>query len=237
MQIKFEQGTLVFELLSDLRLSPEIIEDLHRQFDLRWDLRIKKFRAPASKLRPILDFLNQKGIHPQYKSISENPIGNTPKLEFTKSWQPFDLRKYQLEAFEHWTRQDNLGVVVLPTGAGKTRLGLFCIKTLAVTTLILVPTRVLLHQWFEVIRTYYNGKVGLLGDSQKSIESITIATYESAKNWGLKTISKEKPRRSIYSVINWQFSVLLINMLKFSDYRTRTIVLFYSSERSKHKKF
>jgi superfamily II DNA or RNA helicase len=47
-------------------------------------------------------------------------------------------------------------------------------------SLVLVPTRVLLHQWREEIARSYYGKVGCVGDGERSIEPVTVATFESA---------------------------------------------------------
>jgi superfamily II DNA or RNA helicase len=49
-----------------------------------------------------------------------------------------------------------------------------------VPALCLVPTRVLLHQWREEIARHYGAAVGCLGDGARSIEPITVATFEGA---------------------------------------------------------
>jgi superfamily II DNA or RNA helicase len=181
MQIKFEHGTLVIYTQSDFRWPQQILLELHKQFNILWDPRIKKFRAPASQRKLLLDFLKSQGYKP-----SENSQNNFNKQEHLRNWKSLELRDYQHEAFHQWSLKGERGVVVLPTGAGKTRLALFCMKAKAVPTLILVPTRVLLHQWAEVLQSFFLGKIGLMGDSNKQIENITIATYESAKNWMAK---------------------------------------------------
>jgi superfamily II DNA or RNA helicase len=179
MDIKFEQGTLVFYTPSDFRWQNDILENLKLKFNFLWDPRINKFRAPANKLKSIQSFLEQKKIHHQYLS-NYNVIKND---EASQNWHSIELRDYQFEAYEQWIKKEKRGVVILPTGAGKTRLSIYCISSISVPTLILVPTRVLLHQWAEVLQNYYKGKIGLLGDSQKNIEAITVSTFESAKHW------------------------------------------------------
>jgi superfamily II DNA or RNA helicase len=49
-------------------------------------------------------------------------------------------RRYQLEALTAWLQHRGRGVVVLPTGAGKTVVALMAIERLALRTLIVVPT-------------------------------------------------------------------------------------------------
>jgi superfamily II DNA or RNA helicase len=46
--------------------------------------------------------------------------------------------------------------------------------------LCLVPTRVLLHQWRASLAQHYGGPVGVVGDGLRTIEAITVATFESA---------------------------------------------------------
>ena len=60
-------------------------------------------------------------------------------------------RPYQKEALAAWLKRDARGVVVLPTGAGKTVLALMTIDALKLRTLIVVPTIELLYQWREAV--------------------------------------------------------------------------------------
>ncbi len=62
------------------------------------------------------------------------------------AWTIPVLRWYQREALERWDAANHRGVVALPTGSGKTVVALAAIAKLAVATLVLVPTRVLLDQ-------------------------------------------------------------------------------------------
>jgi hypothetical protein len=61
----------------------------------------------------------------------------------------FDLtpRPYQEEAISSWSRQGGRGVIVLPTGAGKTVVALIAAARLGLRTLVVAPTIELLHQW------------------------------------------------------------------------------------------
>ncbi len=69
--------------------------------------------------------------------------------------------------------------MVLPTGAGKTRLAIAAIARTKRPSLALVPTRVLLAQWVREISSAFGGQVGCLGDGERRIEAITVATFES----------------------------------------------------------
>jgi superfamily II DNA or RNA helicase len=60
-------------------------------------------------------------------------------------WKRLALRPYQEEALGAWNAAAKRGVVVLPTGAGKTRLALSAMATSGLRSLCLVPTRALLE--------------------------------------------------------------------------------------------
>ena len=92
-------------------------------------------------------------------------------------------RPYQEEARAAWLKRDGCGVVVLPTGAGKTVLALMTIDALKLRTLIVVPTIELLYQWREAVIERLGvaaAKVGVVGDGRKEYRPITIITYASA---------------------------------------------------------
>jgi superfamily II DNA or RNA helicase len=89
------------------------------------------------------------------------------------------LRPYQDAALWAWQQAGQRGLVVLPTGSGKTRLALAAIARLGGPALVLVPTRVLLEQWLRVLEAAYPGPVGCLGDGERRVEAITVATFES----------------------------------------------------------
>jgi len=100
----------------------------------------------------------------------------TPKLETT-----FKLRDYQVDALKFWTKADCRGIVVLPTGSGKTVLAVKAIEEQKCSTLVVVPTIVLVEQWRQVLQQAFNTPVGALGGGQEDIEPITVSTYDSAR--------------------------------------------------------
>src|SRR3712207_1003595 len=92
-------------------------------------------------------------------------------------------RSYQQEAITRWVDHDGRGVVVLPTGAGKTVVALMAIERTRLRTLVVVPTIELLHQWRAAIVERLQvpaAKVGVVGDGRKEWRPITVITYASA---------------------------------------------------------
>lgn len=93
---------------------------------------------------------------------------------------PIDLRDYQREAIESWRRSGGRGLVVLPTGSGKTRLALEVIRRTAKKTLIVVPTLDLMAQWQQNLIDLLEVKGGCWGGGEHLTAGITVSTYDSA---------------------------------------------------------
>ena len=93
------------------------------------------------------------------------------------------LREYQTDAVKKLSSNNWRGVIVLPTGAGKTLIGLEAIFRLRLRTLIVVPTLDLMNQWFSrliVLLGIPRSLIGLYGGGKYNIREITIVTYASA---------------------------------------------------------
>jgi superfamily II DNA or RNA helicase len=89
-------------------------------------------------------------------------------------------RKHQSAALDAWNHNQKLGIVCLPTGAGKTILAVMAIVAAGRSTLVVVPTLELLRQWHSVLSDYLGCEVGLLGGGSHAVLNVTVATYDSA---------------------------------------------------------
>ena len=91
-------------------------------------------------------------------------------------------RPYQREALGAWRKAGLRGVVVLPTGAGKTAVAMSAMERVGRSTLVVVPTLALLKQWYSVLQDAFGGSVtiGLLGGGYREITPLTVTTYDSA---------------------------------------------------------
>jgi len=91
------------------------------------------------------------------------------------------LRDYQLEALMAWFRNDRKGIIELPTGTGKTYIGMKVLEyyyNKGRNVMVVVPTEILLRQWREKILKYTIVKpheVGLLYGREKSFKRVTIS--------------------------------------------------------------
>ncbi|WP_256392619.1 DEAD/DEAH box helicase family protein [Natronoarchaeum rubrum] len=182
-----------------------------------YDPRSESYRAPAHRYGAVRDALAQRGVDDRVLDLPEVP-------ELASSYQ---LRGYQTDALDAWREGSGAaasaadaesgaaaesatdaetergvsaprrGVLELPTGSGKTVIGVAAIADLSTPTLVVVPTIDLLEQWREELETEFGGggsqrksgvrtgsaagvEIGQLGGGVQRVGPITVATYDSA---------------------------------------------------------
>ncbi len=164
---------------SDLILKPTGFLDLDGIKPLLiYDAKERLFHARIMDYYTIQRYLRNKG----YPVITYFSLHITLPADL-KSQLKLDmvLRDYQEDALRRWQGAKGQGVIVLPTGAGKTIVALEAIRRLGVMTLIVVPTLDLLSQWREALELLLHvSEVGILGGGKKDLKPITVATYDSA---------------------------------------------------------
>jgi superfamily II DNA or RNA helicase len=166
VRLQFDHGTIL------LRDVPTGVDALALPGVL-WDPRVEAFRAPAMMHAVLRARLLERGV--SFTDDVRPDAGRVPV-----AWQALDVRPYQAAALCAWDLAARRGVVVLPTGSGKTRVGLAAMAAAKAPVLCLVPTRVLLDQWLRAIREVHDDPVGCLGDGRHEVEAVTVATFESA---------------------------------------------------------
>ena len=134
------------------------------------------------------------------RNIFALPLINTAKLlpnfvrkkieykDEAKNYSEFDFRQkfqlkprpYQTASIEAWKANKKNGVIVLPTGAGKTHVATMAIEICKRQTLVIVPTLDLMNQWYELLLSTFNAEIGLIGGGFYEIGAITVTTYASA---------------------------------------------------------
>lgn len=165
MHLQFDRGTI---LLNDV---PQGL-DLTDAPGLLWDARVQALRAPAFMHPMLTRWLLERGV----KFTDTALVDHGP----TEGWADPGLREYQASALWAWELAGRRGVIVLPTGSGKTRVALAAMASTRLPALCLVPTRVLLEQWRHEIATMYPHQVGCYGEGRREVAPVTVATYESA---------------------------------------------------------
>lgn len=90
------------------------------------------------------------------------------------------LRPDQREALAAWQSAGGRGVIVMPTGTGKTEVALAAMQESRVATLIVAPVRDLMYQWHQRVLRGLGYDAGIVGDSLFNLQPITVTTYDSA---------------------------------------------------------
>lgn len=139
----------------------------------RLDDRVGGWRAEGMAYGPIILALHGAGV---------------PYLDRARAFQPLSLvladtrvpRDYQAAALGAWQSHGRRGVVVLPTGAGKSLVAQRAMALTQRPTLVVVPTLDLVAQWARQLEDAFGVTVGILGGGERRVEDITVATYDSA---------------------------------------------------------
>src|SRR4030095_15234916 len=91
-----------------------------------------------------------------------------------------EARPYQAEALEAWRKARGRGVIVLPTGAGKSHVAILAIDDKRRSALVVAPTLDLVRQWYDLLTVSFGGPVGLVGGGEHDVQALTVTTYDSA---------------------------------------------------------
>ena len=188
-ELAFDEGTLV------LRNMP--YENLKSAFPdkiWKWDPRADVWRIEALRYSEVKTRLDKNGWtflsadHPQStdaefdQATSEKAIlDNVPswnRVIFPSSRFP-PFRPEQKKAARAWVDRRK-GVLVMPTGSGKTEVALALMKKISMSTLIVAPIRDLMYQWQRRILSTLHYDAGIVGDGQFDVRPVTVTTYDSA---------------------------------------------------------
>ncbi|WIV66906.1 DEAD/DEAH box helicase [Natrialbaceae archaeon AArc-T1-2] len=175
--LAYEDGTVrVDGDLARLESPPSVLER---------DERTGTYRTPAYRYVDLRVALERAGLAVDDRVLSSPPLS---ALE-----SAYELRSYQHDALADWFDTDRwggladvpvdaapAGVLELPTGSGKTVVGLKAIERLGVSTLVVVPTIDLLEQWIRELEQEFSVPVGRFGGGEQRREPITVSTYDSA---------------------------------------------------------
>ena len=114
----------------------------------------------------------------------------------TSTGEEFILRSYQKEAIESFMAGGDgsrSGVIVLPSGAGKTVVGMGAMEKIKENTLIITTGTVAVRQWIREIMdksTIDPLRIGEYTGDSKEIQPITVTTYQILTHSTVKAAAK-----------------------------------------------
>ncbi|MFT5370333.1 MAG: superfamily II DNA or RNA helicase, partial [Candidatus Latescibacterota bacterium] len=164
IRLSYDEGTLI--LL-------DVDENFNPPSSFVWDSRVGRWRAQAHRFRDIVEAIREQDL--PIKNTA--PRYNRLKLTHQAEHEP---HPHQTEALQAWQTNENRGVVVLPTGSGKSYLALMAMAQVNRSTLIVAPTIDLMNQWYDLLTDAFDLDVGILGGGYHEINDLTVTTYDSA---------------------------------------------------------
>src|SRR5437764_353903 len=173
IRLAFDAGTLVVA-----GAPPDRLLDLP---GVRFDPRTNAHRAEARHYRAIVEHLR----------AHQTAYADDARTYQQTAW-PLRLERapfpHQTEAVDTWWRERGQGVVVLPTGTGKTFVAVLAIAKAARPALVVTPTIDLLNQWYGELSLAFGGTIGIMGGGYHDLQPLTVTTYDSAhiyvEKWG-----------------------------------------------------
>jgi len=139
----------------------------------RWDERTRCFRAPAIAYAEAVLALRAEKV--EYEDRARRYVELESHLVTHREPRPF-----QSEALVAFRRASGRGVVVLPTGAGKSHVAMMAIDDRRRSALVVVPTLDLVRQWYDLLRASFATTVGIVGGGSHDVKPLTVTTYDSA---------------------------------------------------------
>jgi superfamily II DNA or RNA helicase len=161
--LRFDRGSLRLEAPATVRVPPYFA----------WDERVGAWRTAAIN-------------HPRVREdaaayrfeVADDAARFFPPPPLRPALPP--LRADQQAAIDAWEAAGGRGVVVKPTGTGKTEIALAIVARHRAPTLVVAPLRDLMYQWQRRIRQGLGFEAGVLGDGRREVWPVTVTTYDSA---------------------------------------------------------
>jgi superfamily II DNA or RNA helicase len=161
--LSFDRGSLRLEAPATARVPPYFV----------WDPRVGVWRTAA---------LNHLRVREDAAAYRLDLADDAPRFFPAPALRPAlpALRADQQAAIEAWEARGGRGVVVKPTGTGKTEIALATIARHQAPALVVAPLRDLMYQWQRRIKQGLGFDAGVLGDGRQEVWPITVTTYDSA---------------------------------------------------------
>ena len=167
LRLAFAAGTLTME-----GLPPAHLRRLFGSLPWIWDARSQSFRCDA------LHYASVRQRLASSRPDCDDQVCRWPAVHWPRVVLP-QLRPEQSAAVSAWSKSRR-GIVVMPTGTGKTEVALAIMHEVAVATLVVAPVRDLMYQWHRRILGGLGYDAGIIGDNRFRVAPVSVTTYDSA---------------------------------------------------------
>ncbi|MEO1617226.1 MAG: DEAD/DEAH box helicase [Planctomycetota bacterium] len=168
--IQFHEGTLRVT-----GLDRDALTQLRSVIPIEWDTRDHCGRCDAMHLGPLQSWIRDH-IH---ADVVQELAADVTSLQI-ESKSRLKPRRDQLTAIDAFENAGRRGLIVMPTGTGKTVVALQLIARANRSTLVVVPVRDLMYQWHAKILEAFGIDAGLIGDGVHRVSPLSVTTYDSA---------------------------------------------------------
>ncbi len=167
IQLSYDRGTVVISCTAD-GFEPTNLPGV------LYDPRTMTHRAQGRHYRAIVEQLIRE------KCLYEDTARGWPAEQ--TGWKlnaERQARDYQLTAAQAWGKTRR-GVIVMPTGTGKTFTAFLCIEKVGRPTMVVTPKIDLMVQWAAELERSFGVEVGMVGAGEFNYQPLTVTTYDSA---------------------------------------------------------
>lgn len=174
-------------LREHLRYHPDGFEHVYNYKANRWDGFNYLYNTATHTFRVgllprVLTLLEKGCASVRIKYIGTKPPEILHSLQ-TQTIKPFEFQQKVAQV----VRNHSSGIIVSPTGTGKTVMIALMINELRRRTMVLVTDVVLLDQMQQNLQRYFDDPIGIIGDGEFDLQQITVSTVQS-----LLSISRAK---------------------------------------------
>lgn len=179
--------------------------------------------APYGFKDTLLAFLIENNIsYSVDDKTSQNTLKMIPK-------QDLSLYDYQVEAVNKLNEKTN-GILVSPTGSGKTRMGMALIGLKNVKTLWITNKIDLLKQSKTVFESFYENKAGEISGGKVNIQDVTFATVQTLNNIDLNALKDTFDMVVVDECFTGDTEILTDKgYIKFKDLKDEKVAQYHSS--------
>jgi superfamily II DNA or RNA helicase len=165
--LTFSGGTLLLK-----HLPAAAVQRVFGNIAWVWDERTAAWRIDALEYAAVRRAIGARRL------ACHDDVPKWQAIDWPKPDLP-ELRPDQQAAVAAW-KTTGRGLIVMPTGTGKTEVALSILRELAVSTLVVAPVRDLMYQWHRRISERLGYDAGIIGDNVYRVSPVSVTTYDSA---------------------------------------------------------
>ncbi len=192
--------TLIYE---ELKYHPDGYEHVWKYMNKRWDGYNRLFNPAKMTFRRgllprVLSILDENG----YNGIVVPNLNRTAHIDHKFNAhliKPYEFQQNLLPVIA----TNDMGIIVSPTGSGKTVMIAMAINALKKCTMVMVTDLVLLDQMQQNLARLFDQPIGMIGDQEFDLQPITVTTLQSfASITAAKTIGAAEKRKLLLQYVN-----------------------------------